>query len=151
MTDQATIRQELERLEVNGRLTPEQVVEAARDETSPLHTLFEWDDEKASHKYRLDQARSLIRSVRVEVRVDSRVVRAIGYIHDPGAGPRQQGYVRITNVTSDQMAREAVMAELVRAQAALERARGIADVLDLTAELESLIEEITLLGRKLAA
>lgn len=49
-----------------GHLVPLAVVEAARDRKSVLHKHFEWSDELAAEKYRLDQARSLIRSIHVE-------------------------------------------------------------------------------------
>ena len=45
-----------------GILTPHLVVKAAA--ADPLHDRFEWDDEKAGHQYRLQQARALIRVVR---------------------------------------------------------------------------------------
>ncbi len=48
-----------------GRLKPQDVVLAARPATSPLHRHFEWDDTVAADQYRLDQARSIIRIVRV--------------------------------------------------------------------------------------
>ena len=38
------------------------VVEAARDDQSPLHRHFEWDDAKAAHTERLSQARGIIRA-----------------------------------------------------------------------------------------
>lgn len=44
-----------------GILQPAAIVEAATPEDSPLHSRFEWDDSKASHEYRLFQARQLIR------------------------------------------------------------------------------------------
>lgn len=49
-----------------GRLTPSAVVEAARSEKSPLHRHFEWDDAKAANSWRLDQAREIIRVIRIE-------------------------------------------------------------------------------------
>lgn len=48
-----------------GRLTPEATVAAAKNRRHPLHKHFEWDDAAAAHAYRLDQARELIRVVRV--------------------------------------------------------------------------------------
>jgi hypothetical protein len=48
-----------------GLLTAESVVGAAADPASPLHLFFEWDDSAAAAEYRLFQARSLIRKVRV--------------------------------------------------------------------------------------
>lgn len=50
-----------------GLLRPQAVVDAARDEESPLHGAFEWDDGEAAQKYRLLQAQSLIRSFKVEI------------------------------------------------------------------------------------
>ena len=49
-----------------GYLEPLSVVDAARDKKSVLHAHFEWDDALAANKFRLDQARALIRSIRVE-------------------------------------------------------------------------------------
>lgn len=49
----------------NGALEAEAVVDAAKPKDHPLHDRFEWDNKKASHEYRLIQARHLIREVRV--------------------------------------------------------------------------------------
>jgi hypothetical protein len=49
----------------NGKLTPELVVETAKEEDNILHKYFEWDDEIAGDKFRRMQARMLIRSVEV--------------------------------------------------------------------------------------
>jgi hypothetical protein len=50
----------------NGGLGPEVVVDAARDEASPLHDHFEWSDTAAAAAHRAEQARELIRSITVE-------------------------------------------------------------------------------------
>lgn len=53
---------EIRRLEnESGMINPVDVVEAAREENSPLHSHFEWDDSEAAQQYRLVQARNLIR------------------------------------------------------------------------------------------
>lgn len=60
-----------------GHLVPAAVVDAARDRKNPLHPHFEWDNAAAADKYRLDQARSLIRSIHVEsADTESGVARA---------------------------------------------------------------------------
>lgn len=51
-------------------VTPESLLAAARKKRSPIHDLFEWDDEVAAEAYRLEQARYFLRSV-WEVPVDS--------------------------------------------------------------------------------
>jgi hypothetical protein len=53
------------RLDNGGELHPRGVVEGARSPTSPLHRHFEWNDRKAAEAHRVDQARALIRSIRV--------------------------------------------------------------------------------------
>lgn len=42
-------------------ITPEEVLEKARNKKSELHKCFEWDDSVAAEKYRLEQARTVIR------------------------------------------------------------------------------------------
>lgn len=59
--------EELERLRTyhNGRLESSIVVEAARDETNPLHPEFEWNDARAAESHRLNQASAMIRHIAV--------------------------------------------------------------------------------------
>ena len=49
----------------DGILTAAAIVEAAADPEHALHGRFEWNDEKAGHKYRVQQARQLVRVVRM--------------------------------------------------------------------------------------
>lgn len=48
-----------ELMEIGEEFTPEEIVEAAADETKELHKCFEWDNDKAAKSYRLYQARVL--------------------------------------------------------------------------------------------
>ena len=41
------------------KVTPQEILEKARDETSELHKCFEWDDSVAAERYRLQQAGNL--------------------------------------------------------------------------------------------
>ena len=50
-----------------GKLTPKELVEAARNVNSPLHNEFEWDDTKAAQKYREWQARYIISSIELTI------------------------------------------------------------------------------------
>lgn len=135
----------------SGRLTPERVVDDARDSESPLHDLFEWDDSIAAHQHRLMQARTVIRSVRAEVRVDRRTVSTVRYVRDPSAGG-EQGYVTVASLRDEkEMARETVQTELRRVRTTLRRARDIADVLGLAEELDSLLAQVAHLSERAAA
>ena len=49
--------------EIGDVTTPEQVVDIARDEGAELHKCFEWDDTIAAEKYRVVQAKDVLRSL----------------------------------------------------------------------------------------
>lgn len=51
--------------EKKGNIEPEYVVAAAKSRRHVLHKCFEWRDDEAAKQFRLGQARTLIRSVRV--------------------------------------------------------------------------------------
>lgn len=70
-------------------LLPEDVVEAARNPNSTMHSFFEWDDTEAARSFRLVQARWLIRSVEIVVeRYDAKTTIAPAYSFQG-----KQGYV----------------------------------------------------------
>ena len=60
------LQQELTELVEDGHLKPETVVEAARNPHHALHPYFTWDDTDAAQKFRIEEARGLIRSVYIE-------------------------------------------------------------------------------------
>jgi hypothetical protein len=73
---------EMLREKFKGELTPEDILADARNDNSPLHSFFEWDDTAAAEQYRLQQARGLIRSVvAIYVRPDKPAVRQKAYVH----------------------------------------------------------------------
>lgn len=123
----------------DGRLRPVDVVDAARDAASVLHDQFEWSDAKAADEHRISQARSLIRAVRVQFTVETRVIDAPYYVRDPNAAPDEQGYAALPRLLSDKdAARRAVIREFTVAEGALERARAVAAVLNQDEAVDSL-------------
>lgn len=64
----------------SGVIYEEDVVDAARDPDSPIHSCFEWDDSVCGEEYRLIQARDLIRRVKLEVVIEDVTIRAPRYI-----------------------------------------------------------------------
>lgn len=63
--DAQAAHREMERIRKaqGGDISPESVVDAARNSRSPLHGGFEWDDTVAAESHRRDQARTMIRSL----------------------------------------------------------------------------------------
>jgi hypothetical protein len=65
-TQAATIGEELSRISTErGCLKPDDVVEESKPESAPLHSHFTWDDTEAGRQWRIEEARRIIRSVRV--------------------------------------------------------------------------------------
>lgn len=133
-------------LDRDGEITPDDVVVAATPEDSPIHGLFLWDNEVAGQRYRLDQARDLIRRVKVNYipgDKDIRQIRVSEYVHDPLLPQGEQGYTRTALLRSrEDGARAALDAELARVASMVERARMIAVHLGLSAECEAGLQEI---------
>jgi hypothetical protein len=139
MENENAVRDALAALAVDGRLTPDAVVEAAADPDSPLHCHFTWDDEEAAALYRVEQARMLIRSVRVDLKIGQAVVRTVAYVRDPQVDRAEQGYIAVDVLKQDQdLAREAVANEFIRAGAALRRAKLVAASLELPDDIDEL-------------
>jgi len=150
--NEIAVRDRLQALadESNGRLTPDAVVEDASDPDSPLHLYFEWNDTNAARQWRLEQARALIRSVQVVFRNSKETLTTVAYVRDPQAGAKEQGYVSITAVKREEdLAREVVAEEFMRAASALRRARAIARALGLDAEIGKLVDDLTALRSRL--
>lgn len=79
----------------DGQLLPTEVVDAARDNSNPLHQHFEWDDGIAAEKFRLEQARDIIRCIRVEkIGDNTEPSRAFLSINDGGTSYRSVQEVR---------------------------------------------------------
>lgn len=119
--------EELRRIEEanDGILRPRDVVDESRPEEAPLHPAFEWRDEVAAEKYREDQARQVIRSVRVvrEEAPDKGPLLAYVHVQRPAteeeANP--QGYLSTATVMSDADLRQQVIEDAISQYEALHR------------------------------
>jgi len=104
----ADLLKELEHVRVanGGFLTPEAVVESAKDENSPLHPFFDWDDTEAARKWRIVQARRLIRLSVTVIKPEVEPVRAfVSLPKDRGVN----GYRSTVQVLSDEDLREQLL------------------------------------------
>jgi hypothetical protein len=109
MTDikqrESAIRNELTRLAAvhNGQLLPRIVVDAARPDDSPLHSSFDWNDSAAAEKWRLTQARNLIRAVVTFEQVGNKSVACRVFVSlTPDREEDGAGYRLTSNVMSDE-------------------------------------------------
>lgn len=103
-------------VEEYGELTPELVVDAARPADSPIHSQFEWDDSIAAEAHRRDQARRLIRKVKIVYGTDpegrDKTVRA--FVSTRGPGDRKPAYRPTEEVLQDPIARALLLREFER-------------------------------------
>ena len=152
MTQRETIAERLASLMQDGVLTPDAVVEDAKSKDSPLHEHFDWSDSVAGAKWRLMQAREIIRSVRIEVRTETKMLKAIAYVRDPASEPKEQGYVATADLRKNHdLGREALLYELARAVAAMRRARELSVAFGLEDEVDLFLNGVETFQRPLAA
>lgn len=60
--------EELNKIQLlHGKITPELIVNQSADADSILHPIFEWDNDKAGHLWRIQQARVLLNNIQVQV------------------------------------------------------------------------------------
>ena len=154
--NEAAIRRLQELADENGgTLTPRVVVDDARKHRGgPLHALFDWDDASAADKQRLDKARELIRSVKLEITVEESEIsiKAPYWHHDPVLPAGEQGYISTPTVRSDvDKARAVVAAECACAVAAVHRAQRVAASLGLHADLADLERAINAVRERATA
>lgn len=94
-------------------LTPDLVVDEARDPDHPLHHRFEWDDAVAAEGFRREQARSLIQSVKVSFVPPSGEPSEIRTFH---AVRKNEGrvYRPIDEIVQDPIATRVLLQEMER-------------------------------------
>lgn len=138
ITDRKTIRKNcIERMDREGRLTAEELVQAASKRSHPMHVDFLWDNAKAGHLYRVEQAREYIRDVRIVTYIHETAVRSVAYVRDPAAAADEQGYVRVNTLRDErENAHKTLANEMSRIMAQIERASEIADALGLENEFD---------------
>lgn len=112
----ADLRVELLRIrEERGELTAQAVLEDAREPDSPLHVAFVWDDGLAAERYRMNQARNLIRSIKIAYRRPSGEVgrvREFYSINRPEVG--QRTYVPTDEIVADPLATKILLKTMER-------------------------------------
>ncbi len=122
-----------------GEITPEDVLDDAKHDNSPLHSFFEWGDGAAAHQYRLQQARGLIRSVvAVYVSKDKPAVRTRAYVHIKESGAphyREASHAMSMKSTRDAVLKRA-LGELIMWQKKYHDLHEFADLFDVVGQLE---------------
>jgi hypothetical protein len=102
-----------------GLVFPAKVVEFAKDQSTALHSRFIWDDTEAARRYRLDQAREIIRVNVTVISKDAPPVRAfVSLSSDRKAGG---GYRALVDVLSDDVMMQRLLDDALAELEALKR------------------------------
>ena len=115
------IKQELREIEKKGGgiIQPEAVVEYAKNPNTELHSQFDWDDSEAARKYRIWQARQLLRIViTVEPRSNQEINAYVSLQSDRYNGG---GYRSTISVLSKKDTREMLLQDALKDLEAFER------------------------------
>lgn len=109
----AEIYNELEsiRLKSDGFIRPKDVVDYARDPNTALHSHFTWDDSAAAEKYRLAEARAIIRVSIIVHESTSEKVRAFVSLstnRHPNGGYRAFAEIIENETDTEIMLRDAI-------------------------------------------
>lgn len=125
IAQQPSIVDELKRiaLENGGVLKAEAVVQAARNPDSPLHESFTWDDDEAAERWRLHQARNLIRvSVEYLNVPGSDPIKVSAFVSlTPDRDEEGGGYRLMVNVMSRKESREQLLEDALNELKAFEK------------------------------
>lgn len=99
--------------------TPQDVVDAARDPDSPLHSYFTWSVEQAAEKCWLHEARYLIQSITLrcvgedEQESEIRAFQSVVVAGEEDDEPAKHVFVPIQSIAKNPAAQEQVIARLV--------------------------------------
>ena len=132
-----TARDEIQRiLEQHGEVRTSQVLEAAENPDSALHSYFLWNDDLAGHQYRLNQARTLIKRVRITHQGrEERLVHVKIQTEPKGEGYYKPLTVIVQNKTELSYALDEALGKLHAAQRSVEAIQNVVDgVGDTTAQ-----------------
>jgi hypothetical protein len=143
MMNARALRELLERHanEHGGTLSAELLVQLASHAAHPLHDRFEWDDKRAGHLFRVEQARQIIRSTWLDVTHEGLRLHAPFMVRDERLPERVQGYRPVTQVTHErEVARDTLRREIQGWRSREERLHALAAVLDLQDELDEMIQ-----------
>lgn len=136
--DANLVGKELEVLANENNLTPEAVLNIAKDENSSLHNLFEWNDEIAAEKYRLSQARQIIQQIVVvnnHPNAEAREIRA--FVTE---SKNNGHYQLITTVIEDPITYEVLLKRAkLELQAFKDKYKSIIEFKELFSEIDKVL------------
>jgi hypothetical protein len=127
-----------------GKITALQMFEMAQeDKSSPLRPIFQWNRKNAFEAHNVDLGRRFISSITVRISTETVEVKAVAYVRDPLALPREQGYLSVDRIKTDEdCKREALLAEFSRINGLMKRACDLAKYFEMDDEMKIMVNQI---------
>ena len=94
-----------------GVLKVDDVLDEAKDEASPLHKHFEWDDTAAADKYRRDQARHLIQKCKITL-IENEPVSIRAFVSLQSDRDSGGGYRLTSEVVTDERRKQELLHDI---------------------------------------
>ena len=130
--------------EENGFITPRLVVDDARNPASPLHDYFDWNNKEAAEKWRIEQAKYLIRTISITVIDEKRpeIRQFYSITSTPEMDTEEpQVYVTLNTILTDKEKRQEVIAYALRElRGWTERYRQYSELHELIGRVDSELE-----------
>lgn len=127
-----------------GILIPNDVLANAKQPTSPIHELYDWDKDRAAEQHWLDRTREIIRWYSLVIHREEREVVFPAWVRDPSRHPREQGYINTVEALAvdPTLSRRALVTALQQVSSALKRARDLAVALGREDEVAAILEQV---------
>jgi hypothetical protein len=129
-----------------GKLIPQDVVNAARPKGAPLHKFFDWSDRVAGEKWRICQARNLIRIHCTIIATGDTVekVRAFYSLVPDRYGENRGGYRVTADILNDEAQRRQLLDDALAELGVFQRKyRMLAELADVFAAINRVTEGTT--------
>lgn len=137
----------LERIQQQGAgtITPQVVIENARDKESPLHRCFEWRDDVAAERFRENQARQVIRSIRVVYEIDGQKSEPMRvFVNFDATDETARSYMAVATVMADAELFERARQQLLReATAMTERYKQFVALRSIIEQMQESVLEVS--------
>lgn len=134
------------RKKLGGEVSPDDIVAAAKSKQHKLHSVFEWDDTAAAKEHRLNQSRTLLRSIEVVyAEMPDRPMRSYEIIAKKKRGDEQSKTIYRTSdeAMSDPETRDALIADAIRqAMAFRRRFQGLRELQLIFEAIDQVSEQI---------
>ena len=136
--------------EKGGLLRAEDVVEFAKNPKTTLHNAFEWDDKKASHKWRLFQANQLIRvAVTILPRENQEPIQVKAFVSMKEDRYNKEGYRSTLEVMESPILRKTLLDEAKEdMQTFMDKYKSLEELAEVFAAMDKVVAKTVVKGQR---